>query len=47
MSKRIREIFSYLFWGALTTLVSWLTYTLFAWLTGSVTVANKIGRAHV
>lgn len=38
--SRLKEILCYLFWGVLTTLVSWLSYSLFAWLTGSVTVAN-------
>lgn len=29
-----RELLSYLFWGILTTVVSWGSYTLFAWLLG-------------
>lgn len=42
MSKRIKEILSYLFWGGLTTLVSWLTYSLFVWLTGRVALSNAL-----
>ena len=42
MSKRLKEIVSYLFWGVLTTLVSWLTYSLFIWLTGHVALANAL-----
>lgn len=42
MSRRFKEIFAYLFWGALTTLVSWLTYTLFVWLTGQLILSNVL-----
>ncbi len=42
MSKRLKEIVSYLFWGVLTTLVSWLTYSLFVWLTGGVILSNLL-----
>ncbi len=42
MSGRLKEILSYLFWGVLTTLVSWLTYSLFVWLTGHIALANAL-----
>lgn len=42
MSNRRKEILSYLFWGVLTTLVSWLTFTLFSWLTGHVILSNAL-----
>ena len=42
MSKRLKEILSYLFWGGLTTLVSWLTFSLFSWLTGRVILSNLL-----
>ncbi len=42
MSRRLKEILSYLFWGVLTTLVSWLTYSLFVWLTGHIALANAL-----
>ena len=42
MSRRLREIFAYLFWGMLTTLVSWLTYSLFVWLTGHLILSNVL-----
>ena len=42
MSKRLKEIVSYLFWGGLTTLVSWLTFSLFSWLTGRVILSNLL-----
>ncbi len=42
MNKRLKEMLAYLFWGVLTTLVSWLTFTLFSWLTGQVIAANVL-----
>ncbi len=30
--QRYREVISYLFWGVMTTLVSWLSYSMFALL---------------
>lgn len=42
MSKRLKEMVSYLFWGGLTTLVSWLTFSLFSWLTGRVILSNLL-----
>lgn len=29
---KYREIISYIFWGGLTTVVSWITYALFVWV---------------
>lgn len=40
--KRYREIISYLFWGVMTTIVSWFTYSLFVTLSG-----NNLGTIHV
>jgi len=42
MSNRRKEILSYLFWGVLTTLVSWLTFTLFSLLTSHVILSNAL-----
>ena len=42
MSNRRKEILSYLFWGVLTTLVSWLTFTLLSLLTGHVILSNAL-----
>jgi putative flippase GtrA len=33
---------SYLFWGGLTTLVGWLTFSLLSWLTGRVILSNLL-----
>ena len=35
-----REIISYLFWGGMTTIVSWGSYSLFVLILKSVTVSN-------
>ena len=35
--KKYKEIIRYLFWGVMTTVVSWLTYALFALLFGGLT----------
>ena len=43
--NRFKEMVSYLFWGVLTTLVSWLTYGLFVWLTGHVALSNALSWA--
>lgn len=37
-----REIISYLFWGVMTTVVSWGTYSLFVLLLKSVGIANAL-----
>ena len=36
------EVISYLFWGGMTTLVSWGTYSLFVTIIKSVTTANVL-----
>lgn len=42
--KQQREIISYLFWGVMTTVVSWLSYSLFAFLfRGSVQELDLFG----
>ena len=40
MKTGLREGIAYLFWGGVTTVVSWLSYTLFVWLTGQITLSN-------
>jgi putative flippase GtrA len=37
---KYKEIISYLFWGVMTTVVSWGTYSLFVTVIKSVSVAN-------
>jgi putative flippase GtrA len=38
--EKYKEIISYLFWGVMTTVVSWGTYSLFVTVVQSVSVAN-------
>jgi putative flippase GtrA len=38
--NKYKEIISYLFWGVMTTVVSWGTYSVFVTLTRSVTISN-------
>jgi putative flippase GtrA len=38
--EKYKEIISYLFWGVMTTVVSWGTYSLFVTVIQSVSVAN-------
>ncbi|MCH5266898.1 MAG: GtrA family protein [Lachnospiraceae bacterium] len=40
--KSHREPISYLFWGVMTTIVSWGTYSLFVTVTKSVIIANVL-----
>lgn len=39
---KYQKILSYLFWGVMTTLVSWGTYSLFVTILRSVTIANVL-----
>lgn len=38
--KKYQEIISYLFWGVMTTVINWGTYTLFSFLLGGIN--NKL-----
>jgi putative flippase GtrA len=38
--NKYKEIIAYLFWGGMTTLVSWGTYSLFVTVLQSISVAN-------
>lgn len=40
--KRYREIVAYLFWGVMSTVVSWGSYSLFA-----IMFANQVGEVHI
>jgi putative flippase GtrA len=37
-----KEVISYLFWGVMTTLVSWISYSIFVTLMQSVSIANVL-----
>lgn len=40
--EKYREIIAYLFWGIMTTLVSWLTFALFSLMLGGVTAQLRM-----
>lgn len=40
--KKNEEIISYIFWGFLTTAVSWCSYSAFVWLFGSLKLSEMI-----
>ncbi|MBQ7089689.1 MAG: GtrA family protein, partial [Clostridia bacterium] len=45
--KRYREVIAYLFWGGMTTLVSWGSYAAFALLLGGLPAAAASAVANV
>lgn len=45
--RQHREVISYLFWGGMTTLVSWGTYSLFVVVMNSFAAANPVAVANV